>query len=129
MDIIELAQECGAHITYIQGSGKQTAEFFMDELQQFAQRIEAPHLHRIAELEKDCDILATNYDAARRASQYTADVADQVLADLKAAEKQIEQLREALLNAKAMGFFIVTNDSSVTHRDLCKAVDKALEGK
>ena len=51
---------------------------------------------RIAELEKDCDILATNYDAARRASRFTADVADQALADLKAAEKQIEQLREAL---------------------------------
>lgn len=52
--------------------------------------------HKIAELEKDCDILATNYDAARRASRFTADVADQALADLKAAEKQIEQLREAL---------------------------------
>lgn len=51
MDIIEIARECGAHITYIQGSGKQTAEFFMDELQQFAQRIEQPHKQRIAELE------------------------------------------------------------------------------
>ena len=55
---------------------------------------------RIAELEKDCDILATNYDAARRASRFTADVADQALADLKAAEKQIEQLREALHHCK-----------------------------
>ena len=35
-------------------------------------------------------------EAARRASRFTADVADQALADLKAAEKQIEQLREAL---------------------------------
>ena len=42
-------------------------------------------------------------------------------------EKQVEQLQEALLNAKAMGFFTVTNDSGVTHRDLCKAVDKVLE--
>ena len=35
-------------------------------------------------------------EAARRASRFTADVADQALADLKAAEKQIEQLRKAL---------------------------------
>lgn len=88
MDIIEIAKECGIK--------RYTAENYEKELQKFAQRIEAPHKQRIAELEKDCDILATNYDAARRASQFSADVADQALADLKAAEKQIEQLREAL---------------------------------
>ena len=50
-----------------------------------------------------------------------------IAVELAYRDWQIEQLREALLNAKAMGFFTVTNDSSVTHRDLCKAVDKALE--
>ena len=54
---------------------------------------------RIAELEKDCDILATNYDAARKASQFTADVADQALADLKSAEERIAQLEQALRDA------------------------------
>jgi len=50
----------------------------------------------IEEFEKDCEILQTNYDAARQASRFTADVADQALADLKCAEQQIAQLREAL---------------------------------
>lgn len=95
MDIIEIAKE---YAVAQQVAELETAYYTFTEpdLREFAQRIEAPHKQRIAELEKDCDILATNYDQARRASRFTADVADQALADLKAAEKQIEQLREAL---------------------------------
>lgn len=91
-NLIEIAKECGV-VTVIH---PHVATFGEEQLQQFTMRIEKPHKQRIAELEKDCDILATNYDAARRASRFSADVADQALADLKAAENQIEQLREAL---------------------------------
>lgn len=97
-ELIEIARGLGAH-HYLDTFEKECICFVTEELQQFAQRIEQPHKQRIAELEKDCDILATNYDAARRASRFTADVADQALADLKTAEKQIEQLREALRDA------------------------------
>ncbi len=50
-ELIEIARECGANITWIPGAEKQAVVFFVDELQQFAQRIERPHLQRIAELE------------------------------------------------------------------------------
>ena len=94
-ELIEIAREC-CFSRQVVGDETVLITFRSEQLQQFAQRIEAPHKQRIAELEKTCNILATNYDAARRASWFTADVADQALADLKAAEKQIEQLLEAL---------------------------------
>lgn len=100
--LIEIARECTRYRHAYRASwlSQTYCPFHIDELEKLAQRIEQPHKQRIAELEKDCDILATNYDAARRASQFSADVADQALADLKAAEKQVEQLREALLKIK-----------------------------
>ena len=79
MDIIEIAKECGA-------LGFNTLEFTRAGLQQFAQRIEAPHKQRIAELEalvkgyrEDFEILSTTESAT-----------------LRNRTKQIEQLREAL---------------------------------
>ena len=89
-ELIEIARECGAHITYIQGSGKQTAEFFMDELQQFAQRIEQPHLQRIAELEKDCEILQTNLDAALMQVKQLREALEDALRYKRADEKLVD---------------------------------------
>lgn len=94
-ELIEIARELGAH-HYLDTFEKECICFVTEELQQFVKRIEQPNKQRIAELEKDCEILQTNYDAARKASQFSADVADQALADLKCAEQQIAQLREAL---------------------------------
>lgn len=95
-ELIEIARECGG----FSHEYRPTAIcFYHEDFTRFTKRIEAPHKQRIAELEKDCEILQTNYDAARQASIYTADIADQALADLKAAEKQIEQLRESLADA------------------------------
>jgi len=60
-ELIEIARECGNRHAYtIYGYHP----FSLAELQQFAQRIEQPHKQRIAELEKDCEILQTNLDAA-----------------------------------------------------------------
>lgn len=66
MDIIEIARECGAEIF----SGAwcdpdiRVYYFWQFELEGFAQRIEQPLKQRIDELEKDCEILQTNLDAA-----------------------------------------------------------------
>lgn len=75
-ELIEIAQECGAEVTSChQILGALEMRITPAILQQFAQRIEAPHKQRISELEKDCEILQTNLDSALM---------------------QVKQLREAL---------------------------------
>lgn len=64
-ELIEIAKEC-CFSRQVVGDETALITFRSEQLQQFAQRIEQPHKQRIAELEKDCDILATNYDAARK---------------------------------------------------------------
>lgn len=69
-ELIEIARDCKGVVieqdNVYQADAGEIHFFCADDLQQFAQRIEQPHKQRIAELEKDCDILATNYDAARK---------------------------------------------------------------
>lgn len=48
---------------------------------------------RIAELEKDCEILQTNLDDAFRAARYESDLCEQALAEMKKQTKEIERLR------------------------------------
>lgn len=62
----EYLVEVAAEICQLIDDGQPMLVIVDDVLRKFTQRIEAPHLQRIAELEKDCDILATNYDAARK---------------------------------------------------------------
>lgn len=54
-ELIEIARECGAYT--VDDGVVTTVIFGEDELQQFAQRIEQPHLQRIAELEKHVEQL------------------------------------------------------------------------
>ena len=53
-ELIEIARECGGRYAYTNWGYH---PFSRTELQQFAQRIEAPHLQRIAELEKQVEQL------------------------------------------------------------------------
>lgn len=73
-ELIEIAKEC-CFSRQVVGDETALITFRSEQLQQFAQRIEQPHLQQIAELEKDCEILQTNLDAALM---------------------QVKQLREAL---------------------------------
>lgn len=73
-ELIEIAKEC-CFSRQVVGDETALITFRSEQLQQLAQRIEAPHKQRIAELEKDCEILQTNLDAALM---------------------QVKQLREAL---------------------------------
>ena len=77
-ELIEIAKEC-CFSRQVVGDETALITFRSEQLQQLAQRIEAPHKQRIAELEKDCEILQTNLDAALM---------------------QVKQLREALHNAQ-----------------------------
>lgn len=48
---------------------------------------------RIAELEKDAEILQTNLDDALRAARYESDLCGQALADMKKQAQEIERLK------------------------------------
>ena len=119
-ELIELAKVCEA---YTIDDGVVTSVIFgEDELKQFAQRIEAPHKQRIAELElslqKQAKAALQGMDSAKRVSSKMLNDAKQIQSSLKPElldserqanavlteengklHQQIEQLREALEDA------------------------------
>lgn len=75
-ELIALAKECEACVETFSGGDFCHVTFNNESsFEQFAQRIEQPLQQRIAELEKDCEILQANLDVA---------------------PMQVKQLREAL---------------------------------
>lgn len=89
MDIVEIANECGAHTeVHYRGTASNVC-FSRSQLQQFIQRIEQPLQQRIAELEQELHY-------TKQAARVEADMCDQARAATK-------QLRDTL-NRAWIGF-------------------------
>ncbi len=89
-ELIEIARECGALVL-------DTAGFVhfdsAEQLQQFAQRIEQPHLQRILELTNRANKMADNLEQTEKR---LTEIAFKACANLDTKDTQIAKLREAL---------------------------------
>ena len=117
-ELIEIARELGAH-HYLDTFEKECICFVTEELQQFAQRIEQPHLQRIAELTQRANKAADNLEQAEKR---LSEIAFKACANLDTKDTQIAQLREALQLAKVM---MQANDLYLPKT--LDVIDKALE--
>ena len=91
-ELIEIARELGAH-HYLDTFEKECICFVTEELQQFVQRIERPHLQRILELTQRAEKVA---DSLEQAEKRLTEIAFKACANLDTKDAQISQLREAL---------------------------------